>query len=627
MQEVICYALKVHLQRSIGSYRFRSPPPQLVFSAEEYDPLHTISALNMAAVSISRILSTQDRIVLDQEYQSIMNNLNLANIRSDPEITALYLKMLDIISRKRLRAEESSLLQARYDDAMKNRLASAVSSGMKMTAVLAGGERTGTLKFLGSIAAGVTSGYFAYQESGNKIRAGMAQDSWRLRAAEISDITEIQKQLLASSWSLSDKYNLPENARLVEKNIKDFHQTVGIQDSSQRLRMLRELERELRAYPPYWYYRAKAARESGNAEEGRKCLDEFAGVWRPVLRQDTYMLEVCKFRVSDLLSGDVSADNVRDEAVKYLDIAREHTPRSDWADNLFIGTAYYELGEKEKGIACVRVNIDFGHEKEISTAVLRHMQKGGLDAGKLSEELKYLVNKNKVIPLKLLPEISGTIGKAEALNRAKQGFMALYKTEWGNYAMLRYLNESIYVAAEREKDALRWWKYEFSIDTEKVQEEALRRFSARYEPFLRSFQNKYYIELGADLRKNSRARDFIIFEKQKLPARFTQNSNSARNYDTSRWSWWQWIVLPLWYAAEWIFTAVMWLFEAIAAVFLAIAGGFVGAYRFFFAEDPAVKVRAELMRRNQAIYTTELPAKYWAEIEPIIKKVTELSND
>ena len=189
-------------------------PPQLVFSAEEYDPLHTIAALNMAAVSINRILSTQDRIVLDQEYESIMNNLNLANIRSDPEITALYLKMLDIISRKRLRAEESTFLQARYDEAMKSRLASAVNSGIKMTAVLAGAERTGTLKFLGSIAAGVTSGYFAYQENGNKIRAGMAQDSWRLRTAEISDITEIQKQLLASSWNLIDKYSLPSGKTL-----------------------------------------------------------------------------------------------------------------------------------------------------------------------------------------------------------------------------------------------------------------------------------------------------------------------------------------------------------------------------------------------------------------------------
>ncbi len=91
LQEVFRYALKVHFQRSSCSYRFRCPP-KLVFSAEEYDPLHTISALNIAAVSINRILSTQDRIVLDQEYTTIMNNLNLGNIRPDSDIMELYQK-------------------------------------------------------------------------------------------------------------------------------------------------------------------------------------------------------------------------------------------------------------------------------------------------------------------------------------------------------------------------------------------------------------------------------------------------------------------------------------------------------------------------------------------------------
>ena len=53
-------------------------------------------------------------------------------------------------------------------------------------------------------------------------RAGMNQDLWRLRAADISDMNDIQKQLLASSWNLLNKYNLPDSARLVENSIKEF---------------------------------------------------------------------------------------------------------------------------------------------------------------------------------------------------------------------------------------------------------------------------------------------------------------------------------------------------------------------------------------------------------------------
>ena len=114
--------------------------------------------------------------------------------------------------------------------------------------------------------------------------------------------------------------------------------------------MLKQLEENFSAYSPYWYYRAKAAREAGDSEECRKCFDEFAKVWRPVLRQDPFMLEVCKFRVNDLLNSEGSAEEIHDEAVKYLDFAKANAPRSDWTDNLFIGTMYFALGEKEKGI-------------------------------------------------------------------------------------------------------------------------------------------------------------------------------------------------------------------------------------------------------------------------------------
>ena len=43
--------------------------------AEDYDTRHTVLALNMAIVSVNRIISTQDRITLDYEYKNIINNL------------------------------------------------------------------------------------------------------------------------------------------------------------------------------------------------------------------------------------------------------------------------------------------------------------------------------------------------------------------------------------------------------------------------------------------------------------------------------------------------------------------------------------------------------------------------
>ena len=210
---------------------------------------------------------------------------------------------------------------------MKDTISQAIS-GAGAAIVVNGGSSlmTGNVfGALGSIADGVMSGYFIYQNN-SSVREDIDRDLWRLKAEEISDMNEIQKQLLTSSWNLLNQYKLPDSARLVENAIKEFHQAVETQDVHQRLRMLRALEKDFRVYPPYWYYRAKAARESGDSEESRKCLDEFSGVWRPVLRQDPYMLEVCKFRIHELLSGDRPAAEIRADVEKYADIAAEHTP-------------------------------------------------------------------------------------------------------------------------------------------------------------------------------------------------------------------------------------------------------------------------------------------------------------
>ena len=421
-----------------------------VISAEEYDPLHTMAALNMAAVSINRILSTQDRIVLDQEYSSIMNNLNLGNIRPDSDIMELYHRIMDVVSQKKLRSEEAELLQANYDVKMKTALSEALASAGSV--VISAGSAAMDIAswnvagLLGDIALGVKSMYIMYHDS-PELRRGMNQDLWKLKVADIEDMNELQKQLLTSSWNLLNQYKLPDSARLVENVIKEFYQAVNVQDSSRRLRMLRELEKDCGAYPPYWYYRAKAAMESEKPEEGRKCLDKFAEVWRPVLRQDAFMLEACKLKIHDLLSCGKAIGEVREEAVKYLNLAREHTPRSDWADNLFIGTVYFALGEKEKGLTCVRVNEDFTNEKQISPVVIRQIESGVLDVAKLSDATQFILGKRGVIPLNIIASIIEGTDSAKSIEASKRGFMSLYISEWQALGMNSKLKK---LTADRE---------------------------------------------------------------------------------------------------------------------------------------------------------------------------------
>ena len=60
-------------------------------------------ALNMAIVSVHKILTTESRSVLEQEYENIINNIAQGNIASDPEMLSLFLKLQGVISSRRLK--------------------------------------------------------------------------------------------------------------------------------------------------------------------------------------------------------------------------------------------------------------------------------------------------------------------------------------------------------------------------------------------------------------------------------------------------------------------------------------------------------------------------------------------
>ena len=355
---------------------FTSSP---AYTAEEYDPQHTMLALNMAIVSVHRILATQDRLILDQEYQNIMNNLSLGNIRSDSDITKLYEKLMDIVLQKRLRDEEASQVQQRFNAQMSKRFTDALTDAAKnsMTALENAHKSPFALAVgLMRLIPACTASYFKYEAREKELRSELNEELYRLRREDMASFNDMQKQLLSSSWNLMNLYHLPDEFRLVQKAMDDFYRAVEEPDTaSRRLRMLRALEDDFKVYPPYWYYRARTAQEAGDSDEANKSFDKFDEIWRPVLRRDPYKLEVTKYRISELIKDGVPEDEgERQKILALCSVMRDNTLREDWANNLFAAALFYALGEKEEAAKCVQINIDFGYEQEISIAMLSQIK-------------------------------------------------------------------------------------------------------------------------------------------------------------------------------------------------------------------------------------------------------------
>ena len=353
--------------------------------SQDYDPQNTMLALNMAIVSVHRILTTKDRLILDQEYQNIINTLSIGNIEADPEITSLYQKLMDISSKRKLRENELQLVKKSYDLQMQGRLSSSLlelskNSGTILRDMSRRQTSTNLLLGVGRLIAACGASYFKYQNSGIEIRKNLDANLYRLYADDLEEFNDMQKKLLDSSWKLLRKYSLPDEYRLVQKTMDDYYRAVEEPDEAPRkLRMLKALEDDFKVYPPYWYYRAKTAQDAAEPDEANKCFDKFDEVWRPVLRQDPYKLEVTKYRFSQLVQNenfDSGSDSgSRTQALNLLAEMRKNTLREDWLNNIFAGTCYYSLGEFDEAVKCVEINVDFGYEHDLSDAMLYAMRK------------------------------------------------------------------------------------------------------------------------------------------------------------------------------------------------------------------------------------------------------------
>ncbi|MBR0279646.1 MAG: ankyrin repeat domain-containing protein [Synergistaceae bacterium] len=324
----------------------------------EYDPLLTMSALNMAIVSLHRITSSGDRLMLDREYNSIINNLRMGEINADPALIELYQEIVRVIHKGRLRDDIRTAISKSASERKCKSIREIITGNFLKSFSF------NKLRWLGKLAVSSASEYFTQQKEIQQNNDTVL----RLKHDELDEYDELQRKLLGSSWSLLRNYHLPDNYRLTQKALDKFSSAINEPAPSKRNRMLKYLEGDFSMYAPYWFYRAKSSYEAGNDEAG-KYFERFGEVWRPVLKRDPYKTEAMKYKIEVLMSSESSQGNA-EEVLKCLEEMRANTELEDWANNIFAGMVYFSLGRKDEAEECVMCNIDFEFELEMSGRVL-----------------------------------------------------------------------------------------------------------------------------------------------------------------------------------------------------------------------------------------------------------------
>lgn len=272
-------------------------------------------ALNMCTVSVSQIVDYQDINILEQEYEVILNNLNLELMPKDQALLDILKQLLDTITFFRISEGDKKMIEKEYKHKMKNAIwASAPNLGMIFTGSISPSIKTNLISIGASLATQVGIGYMNYRKNKSVYELEKDKEYWKLRRTAIEQFNSLRRELFTTAWRLAEAHNYPENYRLTENQIKQYNAILTDYDALRRFERLFYIKKYFYAYPPFWYFLGHAANEIVFDEQ---FSSETRGYYREqaMLCFDTY----CNFNKINILRQDQLMASCALEYIELLD--------------------------------------------------------------------------------------------------------------------------------------------------------------------------------------------------------------------------------------------------------------------------------------------------------------------
>ena len=354
---------------------------------EKGQELKAAYALNLCTVSVSQIIDYNDLAIMEQEYDNILNNLNLQNFPKDDALLKILKQILDVISFFRIQDGEKKLLEEQYKKKVKNAIWSAVPSP---SVILAGGQ-AGWVGLAVSAISAVGTGYMNYRKERATIDDEKREKDWELQKAALEQFHALRRELFDTAWRLADTYDFDDSYRLTARQITQYNRILLEEDAEKRYERLEYVSAKFKAYPPFWYNLGHAAAdvyhqkdendtnkykysEDTRKEFKAKALNAFNEFLKltdeekkdSLLREDQLRAS-CALEKFALISDN---KNVADSAkVELLKIAAKHSGNAFDTIQL-CASAYLELGINENAIDLLRMLVNEDYNAEMNAQLL-----------------------------------------------------------------------------------------------------------------------------------------------------------------------------------------------------------------------------------------------------------------
>lgn len=342
-----------------------SSPERTKYTQEQQ--IKAAYALNMCTVSVSQIVDYNDSYILEQEYETILNNLNLEQMPKDDALLKILVELLNTITFFRIQDMKKAMIEQEYQHKMKNMIWSAIPN---FGLIVAGGS---PITMAISLASQVGIGYMNYRREKANTALEKEKIDMELQITAIEQFNALKRELFTTAWRLADEYQFPDRYRLTEKQIRQYNAILMDPDEVRKLERLESIKENFVAYPPFWYYLGHTANyiagrvQEYEAADGRKeyytskakqYFEEYEKANRFNLLREDQMTAAFALEYIDLLMLEEKPDYERIN--RLLELAVEKSGNANDVMQL-CAIAYLRIGKTEKASQLLKilVNEDF----------------------------------------------------------------------------------------------------------------------------------------------------------------------------------------------------------------------------------------------------------------------------
>ena len=331
-------------------------------------------ALNMCTVSVSQIIDYKDLNILEQEYNAILNNLNLEQIPKDDALLHILKQLLDTITYFRIEEGEREMIEKEYQQKMKN----AIWSAAPKFNILISGD-VFSLRY--SLMSQIGTMYMNYRRSKAEADAEKEFQMWQLQKTAIEQFNGLRRELFDTAWRLASVYDFPDKYRLTERQITQYNKILMDYDEVRKYERLYSIQDKFEAYPPFWYFIGNAANyiaENKSLElsdetrgeyrkEALKYFEKYENLNRYSILREDQMAASCALEHIDLLLLEE-----KPELEKIEGLIEQAVEKSGSVPDILemCSIAYLKIGSLEKAANILRMLVNEDYNKVINAQLL-----------------------------------------------------------------------------------------------------------------------------------------------------------------------------------------------------------------------------------------------------------------